>query len=182
MEEKKEEKQNFFLKLLPLLILVFATAAAWYFEDSLAFRGITLLMALASAFLFFRAMPYFLILLTLLLGSSALFNLVSELVFVEWVTLLTSLIFVILILLTGQLIRQFLEFDWLKEKISHLLALSLVLTEFFWVLSLLAADPLVKAAMLVVIFHILIGITQAKARFSYPLIGGIFFLILLKFL
>lgn len=177
-----EKNQNVFLRLLPLLMLVITTAASWYFEDTLAFRGVTLLMALAAIFLYFRAMPYFLILLTLLFGASSLFNLVNQLIFVEWVTFLTALLFVVLILITGQFIRQFLEFEWFKEKISRLLALGLVLTEFFWVLSLLAADPLVKAALLVVIFHILIGITKSSARLSYPLIGGIFFLILLKLL
>lgn len=176
-----------------LQVVLLGLALFWIlkFETSFLVRTILIILSLVSFVAAIFRRPYFLLLMLMLLGASISFNLLRDVSMVEWGQVwvfLAVLLFLFDLVIAGYLIGGVT----LKSNLGYVSVVGTVLcsAELFWLFSFLAANPLIRAAILVLVFHLFVGLLPSSfnsklagvALRQYLVVASILFVILIQFL
>ncbi len=174
-----------------LILLGITFFWSFRFETGVLVRTVLTLLTLGGLVAAIFSRPYLLLLVLVLLGTSVSFNFFQNLGVSEWSQLgvfLLTLVFLIDVVIFGYLIGK-LDLKSIVGKV-YVLATVVCLAELFWLFSYLAANPLIRGAILVLVFHLFVGLLphSLKSRLltitlrQYLVVATILFVILLQFL
>lgn len=176
-----------------LQIIVLGLAFFWIFkfETGILVRIVLICLTLGGLIAAIFSRPYLLLLILVLLGTALGFNILSSASFIEPSFLLVFLVMVAFltdVVAFGYLIGKL---D-LKSNLGKAAVLGTVvcLSEIFWLFTYLAANPLIRSAILVLVFHLFVGLLphslQSKlvvvSLRQYLVVAIILLVILVQFL
>lgn len=166
-----------------VIITFFAVFALIFFlfsiDKTVIVTTISIIMLLASVYLMWSQEEYDSIsLLIFFFGTTACFYFFSDVILTEWPRLVSIFVFALLSLVLSNYLLNTADAAHQRQRAIFKIALAIIFTEIFWILSFLKATQISKGAITAVIFFNLQSVVRDIIEDKFQLSKFVFLLII----